>query len=198
MIEMGQLLAVELAEDLPLLAAGPAPGHEPEGASDAIFRVWQFANELLGQESGGFKELRIVEENQCLQRSGGHLALGGTDFAAGGVEGKHVWRWCGASPEGVQASAVKLLALVWHVMLAGSGFLPESGRLVRADARATKGGVEETADGERVVADLFGIEPVFGTARQESVIRITRYDVRGSDRGLAVRGRHYDQLMHGL
>src|SRR5262249_10325466 len=64
----------------------------------------------LGKAARGFHELRLVHEQERLQRSVGPLAPHLARLARRGVERGHLRWWRCPLPEGVNASAVDLLS----------------------------------------------------------------------------------------
>ena len=148
--------------------------------------------DALGERPRRFDELRIVQQHQRLQRRDRGFAPGDADLARRGVERGHRRRRRGPPPEGVEAAAIELRPGVLRVGLAGAGLLPQPGRLIRLDARAADGPIQQPAGGERAVADLFRQETRLRPAGQQLVVRIARHRLGGRDGGLAERRRQHD------
>ena len=120
--------------------------------------------------------LDIVHQLQGLERGIRPLTHDADLFAVGPIKIGEVGRRSGPLQERVQTAAVKLLAMVLNevagVAVGVAHRLPEIGRLIRVDASATALGVEQPADGEDVVANLFRVEPEPRTAREQSVLGV--------------------------
>ena len=126
-------------------------------------------------------------------------ALGVAEFARRGVE-----RYEGridrrAPPIDVEAAAVKVGALRLVVVVAAHFVdLPCAGRLLGLDAFAAKFRVKDSGDGERVVADDFGVESLTRTAGEQAVLAVACEQFRGDAGGLPVRRAHHHLLDYAL
>ena len=74
--------------------------------------------------------------------------------------------------------------------IAETHLLPQAGRLIRADAFAAELAIQKAADGERVVANHFGIHAEARAASEQTVVGVALEQLWGEGGGLAVgRGR---------
>jgi hypothetical protein len=128
--------------------------------------------EVFCEGASGFEELFVVEEDECLEGSGGDLAAGDADLAFGGVEGFHGGGWGGAFPVGVETAAVETVAVVAVVGPAAAFFLPDAWWLIGFDAGAAGFCDEEAGGGEGGVADHFCGEAEAGAAGEGDVVRV--------------------------
>src|SRR5699024_814790 len=134
----------------------------------------RLAERPLGQRPRGLDVLRLVEQQERLERRVGALAADLARLARGGVERGHLRRRRGPLPEGVEAAAVDLLdARVGldtdRVAPRVGDRLPQAGRLRRLDARPSYALDEHAGDEQRLVAQALGVEPEPGTAREQPV-----------------------------
>ena len=141
-------------------------------------------------------------EKKCLERGVGSFAAGDAGVAARGVEDGHLGRGKAALPEGVNASALGGRA-GGGLELVGEGtreshHFPESCRLWSFDAASAHFGVEETGDGEELVADDFGVEPGAGAAGEEAVFGVSFEINRAAGGGLLVSFGEDERLHEGF
>ena len=144
-----------------------------EGAEDAVGVVIGGGEETGGPDAGGFDEGRVVEEREGLLGRVGGGAEGDAVLAGGGVEVSEHGVKERALPVRVDAAAVLVRALVRGVVAVGE---LEPGvvacGLIGFDGRAAGGEVEETGDGEGVVADGFGFETARVLGGEPAVERV--------------------------
>src|SRR5262249_29222061 len=103
-------------------------------------------------------------------------------FAAGRVKSRHRGMRRGASDESVEAAAEAVFAFAHRPFLAAVWRFPDAVWLKREDTRSPQLVAEETARGERHVADHLGFHSETRTAREQTVIRVL-FEQRGSRRG---------------
>ena len=96
---------------------------------------------------------------------------------------------------GVQAAAVAVAALAGGPVVV-EALLGDALGLRRVDARAAERGVEQAADRQGRIADLFRGEPQARLLGQEPVLGVLRQEFRPGRGGLPVRGRGHDQPMY--
>ena len=153
--------------------------------------VRECAHQPLGQHPRRLDELRIVEQDERLQRGDGHVAPCDADLARHGVERRHRRRRRGAAPERVETAAIQLVAGVLRVGLAGARLLPQPLRLVRLDARAADVAHEQATRGQRAVADVLGWQAHDRTPCQQRVVGVAAQQVwRACDVWRKVVRRH--------
>ena len=102
-----------------------------------------------------------------------------------------------APPEDIEAAPVEIAALV--LLVGGVHSVPDARRLIGLHAGAADLRVEQSGDGEGVVADEFGVEPHARSAGKEAVIGILLQLLRRHGGRLPIgRARHHqaDQRLH--
>ena len=168
--------------------------------SRSLGRGRRFAERPLGQHARRLDVLRLVQQQERLERRVGAFAADLARLARGGVERGHLGRRRGPLPERVEAAAVDLLdarvGLEPGRVAAGVGDrLPQAGRLRRLDARsshaARRAGREtNSAWSRRVSASSRNRGPRESSRLAGSFARRLGRRLRG----LAVRGRHHHPL----
>lgn len=155
-------------------------------------------DEVLGQASRGLDLLDIVHQLERLERCVASFTPRAKRLAVGGIEVRHKGYRCGPFDIGVETSAVEILAMLLDVVarvgISVTDRFPNIGRLVSAKARAAEFAIEDSADGQRIVADLFGIEPNAGPSGQIPILWVARQGllVQG---GIPAEGLGHDELL---
>src|SRR5436190_212957 len=104
-----------------------------------------------------------------------------------------------ALPVGIEAAPILALILVGVVVPIGElEIAVVSGGLIGKNARPPKVFVQQTRNGEGIVAHELSLEAPRRLARQESIIRIDVSQFRSLIRILPVSRRHDDQSNHML
>src|SRR5438874_1275075 len=107
------MLVEKVLQDRKFLGLGLTRECSYKSPAKSIGGVWAaFADDFLGENPGGFDVGWIIQQRQRLLRCVGARPLGGAFFAAGGVENKQAGMQEAALPQGVEAAAIKILALV--------------------------------------------------------------------------------------
>ena len=195
------LTFIQLLQQAQLGIGRPAGGSLAEGKDNTIGDSGGAgkAQHPLAESAGGFNELRVIEQDQRLQRSAGRLAADRANFTTRSVEDCHVGGRRGPPPERVQAATVKALSLVGNVdRQEGILLAPETGRLVRLRRRAADLVDEQAPGSQSRIAEHLGRQAPAGSASQEEVVRIALAELRRRDRGLAIGGRKDDLLAERL
>ena len=139
------------------------------------------------------------EQREGLLRGVGDGSRGGAFLARGCVEvGQHRMQE-GPLPVHVNAPSVLAMVGVGNVVAIGKlkvGVV--TGRLVGEDARPADVQVDQPRDGQRVVANEFGIEPARRLRGEEPVVGVDIVEFGAEARVLAIRRRHDQQLDHPL
>ena len=166
---------------------------------EAFFIIWAaFGDDAFGERSRGFEVLDVVEELEGLHRRVAAFAAGAALFAVGRVEVAHEGRRGGALEEAVKAAAVErravVLQVVARVAVAVADGFPDVWRLVGAHTATAHFEIDETADKERVVADLLGIKAHTRPAGEQTIFGIEAEEVRFDRRGLFEGFRHQKLL----
>ncbi len=142
-------------------------------------------------------------KSKRLQRSVGDGAASGALFVIGGIEGVEPGIGNGAFDEGVHAAAVEIGAVTLDVSLGGEisaerHFFPEAFGLIRKDAGAADFIVDETADGEGVIADHFSGKAEARAVREQTIFGIFLKQFGRDGRRWLIDGRCDDEALHGF
>ena len=162
-----------------------------EGEGEAIFWGLGVEQGFLGDGAGGLDVSGIVEGGEGVERGIGAGGFDRADRAARGIEEHR-----GAddsSPESVKASAVKLWAFSLEIFfLAEAGFFPDPPGLVGAYGVPADLIDEESADGERLIAEDGGGESEAGSTSEEAVLGIAFGENWGGGGRLLIGGAGED------
>src|SRR5690349_20436614 len=96
---------------------------------------------------------------------------------------------CRATPEGVEAATILILAFAGLPFVAAVNDLPDAVGLRLHYAWAANLVAEQSADGEHLVAEHFGFEADARTASEQAVVRIALNQIGGNLGALAIGGR---------
>lgn len=155
-------------------------------------------HEVLGQASRGLYLLDIVHQLERLERCVASFSPRAKRLAVGGIEVRHKGHRCGPFDIGVETSAVEILAMLLDVVtrvgISVTDRFPNIGRLVSAKARAAEFAIEDSADGQRIVTDLFGIEPNAGPSGQIPILWVPRQGLLAQG-GIPAEGLGHHELL---
>ena len=163
--ELGELFLVEGLENGEFGRGGGLAGEGAPEEGEAGFDGGGLFECELSERARGLEDFGFIQLGKCLQRSVGALASGDADFAFGHVEDFHSDIGHGAFPERVERAAVGV---------------------VRIDAGAADGWVEELGGGEELIAHGFGSQADLGTTGEEEIFGILGADTGGNGGVLAV------------
>ena len=197
-MEIGKLLVEGLLQERRFVGLGRAAEGVAEGEDKTAIQIGRSLGEhALRKPARGFDVGRVVHKDERLERRLRALAEEGADLAVGRVEGGERRVVGRAAPEDIHAASVEIAALV--LLVGGVDAVPDAGRLVGLHAGPADLRVEQARDGERVVADEFGVEPDARSAGEQPVVGIF-LQLRWRHRGrLPIgRARHHqpDQRLH--
>ena len=176
-----------------------ASDREAEGEGEAI-RTGRRRQEASGERTGGFDEDGVIEQRQRLLRRIAIAAERGAFIAGGSVEVDEHRVQEHALPMHVQATAPLVRTAAGDIgTVRKLDRLVIAGRLVGLGAGAADvGGVQQARDGERVVADEFGVESAGILGGEQTVGRIDLLEVGAQAAALAVGLAGDHQADHAL
>ena len=180
------------------LQFGGRPGQaEAKRIFDLLARIGTaLEQDALRQHSRRFQQGRFVQCGQRLQGGVGARTARNANLAARGVERREGWIGADPPPEGVEGAPVKLRPLARgpfvHANLGPqkAQLFPQVRDLFGINTRSTDFRIQQATDGQRLVADHFGVHAKPWAASQQPVIGILVQTLIIRRCALAIRGRH--------
>ena len=170
--------------------------HAPEGPSDArLGRRAAVLQRAFGENSGRFEVRHVVHQVESLKRRVRAREFDTAEVAARCVEEGEARRGDSSLLKGVETATVEARPVILHIDGHRAGnrfraeFLPQTGRLVRLDARATERLDQQATRRQRRVANHLGRKSKTRPACKPLVAGVSRKHPFVDPRGLPVRGR---------
>ncbi len=140
----------------------------------------------MGEGDGELVEGFVVEQGEGLERGVGALPTGAGGEGVGGIEHGEGRVEGGTLEMGVEGAPMSVSAHAGFPFAIALGEGAETGRLRRKHRRPTDARVEQSADEEGGITDLFGFEPEPGLAGEMSIAGVLFGEIGPMVRGLAI------------